>query len=60
LQLKDLENALAESESFGITLPTLVNTRDRFRRLVSDLGGAKLDHSALYLELCDQNGLDVL
>ena len=60
LQLKDLENALAEAESFGITLPTLVNTRDRFRRLVNDLGGAKLDHSALYLELCDQNGLDVL
>ena len=59
LQLKDLENALAEAESFGIKLPTLVNTRDRFRRLVSELGGAKLDHSALYLELCDRNGLEV-
>ena len=59
LQLKDLENALAEAESFGIKLPTLVNTRDRFQRLVSELGGAKLDHSALYLELCDQNGLEV-
>ena len=60
LQLKDLENALVEAESFGIKLPTLVNTRDRFLRLVSELGGAKLDHSALYLELCDQNGLEIL
>ncbi|HAJ85064.1 MAG: NAD(P)-dependent oxidoreductase [Planktomarina sp.] len=57
LQLKDLNNALAEAESFGLSLPTLINTRDRFQRLVSDLGGAKLDHSALYLELRDLNGL---
>jgi 2-hydroxy-3-oxopropionate reductase len=58
LQLKDLNNAVSEAESFGLILPTLINTRDRFQRLVTELDGAELDHSALYLELCDQNGLD--
>ena len=58
LQLKDLNNAVSEAESFGLILPTLINTRDRFQRLVTELDGAKLDHSALYLELRDQNGLD--
>ena len=58
LQLKDLNNAVLEAESFGLILPTLINTRDRFQRLVTELDGAELDHSALYLELRDQNGLD--
>ncbi len=58
LQLKDLNNALSEAKSFGLSLPTLSSTRDRFQRLVNELDGAMLDHSALYLELCAQNGLD--
>tara|TARA_B110000208_G_scaffold154997_1_gene187796 strand:+ start:317 stop:1210 length:894 start_codon:yes stop_codon:yes gene_type:complete len=58
LQLKDLNNAVSEAESFGLSLPTLIHTRDRFQRLVTELDGAELDHSALYLELRDQNGLD--
>ena len=60
LQLKDLNNAVSEAESFGLTLPTLNSTRDRFQRLVTELDGAALDHSALYLELCDKNGLDAV
>ena len=57
LQLKDLNNALAEAESFGLRLPTLENTRDRFDHLVYKMDGAGLDHAALYLELLARNGL---
>ena len=57
LQLKDLNNALAEAESFGLRLPTLENTRDRFDHLVHKMDGAGLDHAALYLELLARNGL---
>lgn len=57
LQLKDLNNALAEAESFGLRLPTLENTRDRFDHLVYEMDGADLDHAALYLELLARNGL---
>ena len=57
LQLKDLNNALAEAESFGLRLPTLENTRDRFDHLVHEMDGAGLDHAALYLELLARNGL---
>ena len=57
LQLKDLNNALAEAESFGLRLPTLENTRDRFDHLVHQMDGADLDHAALYLELLARNGL---
>ena len=57
LQLKDLNNALAEAESFGLRLPTLENTRDRFDHLVHQMDSADLDHAALYLELLARNGL---
>ena len=57
LQLKDLNNALAEAESFGLRLPSLQNTRDRFDHLVHEMDGAGLDHAALYLELLARNGL---
>ena len=57
LQLKDLNNALAEAESFGLSLPTLQKTRDRFDHLVHEMDGAGLDHAALYLELLARNGL---
>ena len=57
LQLKDLNNALVEAESFGLRLPTLENTRDRFDHLVHKMDGSGLDHAALYLELLARNGL---
>jgi SAM-dependent methyltransferase len=55
--LGGLRNALAEAESFGLNLPTLQNTRDRFDHLVHEMDGAGLDHAALYLELLARNGL---
>jgi 2-hydroxy-3-oxopropionate reductase len=48
---------LAEAESFGLSLPTLQKTRDRFDHLVHEMDGAGLDHAALYLELLARNGL---
>ena len=56
-QIKDLDNALAEAEGLGLTLPATEHTRTRFERLRSELGGAGLDHSALFVELLDRNGL---
>jgi len=56
LQLKDLDNALAEARSFGLTLPMAEDTRARFAHLVHDLDGAGLDHSALFLDLLERNG----
>ena len=56
LQLKDLDNALAEAQHAKLTLPMTENVRDRFVRLCTELGGADLDHSALFVELMDQNG----
>ncbi len=55
--LKDLTNALAEAEGLGLHLPITENLRARFDRLCTQLGGSELDHSALYLELLDLNGL---
>lgn len=57
LQLKDLDNALAEAEAFGLDLPATQSMRDRFAYLVNELEAAGLDHSALYLELLHRNGL---
>lgn len=57
LQLKDLDNALAEARAFGLTLPMAEDTRARFAHLVNDMEGGELDHSALYLELLSRNGL---
>lgn len=55
LQLKDLDNALAEAQSYGLALPMAESIRDRFAHLVTNLDGAELDHSALFLELLDRN-----
>ncbi|WP_239113497.1 NAD(P)-dependent oxidoreductase [Shimia biformata] len=57
LQLKDLDNVLAEATATGITLPAVDGVRDRFARLCTEMGGGDWDHSALYLELRDRNGL---
>ena len=56
-QVKDLDNALEEARSLGLTLPTTEEIRARFIRLRDVMGGAELDHSALYLELLKRNGL---
>lgn len=57
LQLKDLNNALEEAEACGLTLPLAEQVRSRFKRLCDDLDGSEKDHSALYLELMNLNGL---
>ncbi len=57
LQVKDLDNALEVMAQANLRLPMAELTRERFDRLVSELDGGELDHSALYLELLDINGL---
>nr|WP_281220851.1 NAD(P)-dependent oxidoreductase [Meinhardsimonia xiamenensis] len=54
LQLKDLDNVLAEAAAVGATLPLTREMRDRFDRLVNRLGGREMDHSALFLELLER------
>jgi len=57
VQLKDLDNVLAEASGVGLNLPLAAAVRDRYARLCRDMGGADLDHAALFLELLDLNGL---
>ena len=57
LQVKDLDNVLDAAAEAGLTLPATEAARARFARLRDALGGAELDHAALYLELLDINGL---
>ncbi len=54
LQVKDLDNVLAEAE--GLTLPVVQAVRDRFERYNTELGGADKDHAGLFEELLDLNG----
>jgi 2-hydroxy-3-oxopropionate reductase len=56
LQLKDLQNVLAEAKALQIDLPFSLSAHDRYSRLVKSLSGSELDHSALFLELLDING----
>lgn len=56
-QLKDLDNVLAEAGGLGLTLPMVEEVRERFARFCDALGGAEKDHSGLYLELLDRNGI---
>lgn len=56
VQLKDLDNVLSEARELGIKLPMVEAVRDRFVRLIDDLDGGDLDHSALFVELLDING----
>ena len=55
LQLKDLDNVLAEAQ--GLDLPVVSHVRDRYLRYINDLDGAALDHSGLFRELLDRNAL---
>jgi len=57
-QLKDLDNLLAEAGSLNLTLPVSEHIQARFKRFCDDLNGADQDHSGLYLELREQNGLE--
>ncbi len=57
LQLKDIENALAEARAVDLNLPQTQAVRDRFERFCNDLGGSEKDHSGLFLELLDLNGI---
>ena len=56
-QIKDMSNVLDEAADLALDLPLTHIVRDRFSRLVSELEGGDKDHSALYLELLDRNGL---
>ena len=56
-QVKDLNNTLDEAANLGLSLPATETVRDRFQRFIDDLDGAEKDHSGLYLELKDRNGL---
>lgn len=57
LHRKDMGNILAEAEKLGLDLPISKMLGERFTRLCTELGGADLDHCALYLELLDLNGV---
>ncbi|MEM5492721.1 NAD(P)-dependent oxidoreductase [Hoeflea sp. AS16] len=56
VQIKDLDNVLLEAGHLGIRLPMVEAVRDRFVRLMTELDGGNLDHSALFVELLDLNG----
>ena len=56
VQIKDLDNVLAEAKDLDIRLPLVEAIRDRFVRLADTLDGGNLDHSALFIELLDLNG----
>ncbi len=57
-QLKDLENAMGEAGKYGLRLPLTGQLRDRFETLCREMDGGDLDHSAIYLELMRQNGME--
>ncbi|MCB1427815.1 MAG: NAD(P)-dependent oxidoreductase [Nitratireductor sp.] len=59
VQLKDIDNILKAAQELDLTLPLTQMQRERFHRLCHELGGAELDHSALYLELLDRNNISV-
>lgn len=56
VQVKDLDNVLAEAKALGLTLPLVQAVRDRFVRMIAAHDGGDLDHSALFLDLLDLNG----
>lgn len=56
-QLKDLDNLLHEAGEIGVTLPLAQDVRDRFAHFCDAMGGGDKDHSGLFLELLERNGL---
>lgn len=57
VQLKDLDNIEAAAQQAGLKMPLTESMRERYRRLVDELDGGNLDHSAIFLELLDRNGM---
>lgn len=55
IQLKDMNNIMAEAEGLSLELPMARDIQARFAALCNDMGGADLDHAALYLELLRRN-----
>ena len=58
VQLKDLNNIMAEAQDLGLILPATEAIQARFGHLVDQMQGGDLDHAALYLELRARNGMD--
>ena len=58
-QVKDMTNVLDEAAADNLQLPLTQEVRDRFKKLVDEMDGGALDHSALYLELLARNGISV-
>ena len=56
-QVKDMTNVLDEAAADNLQLPLTEEVRNRFKKLVEEMDGGDLDHSALYLELLQLNGL---
>ncbi|WP_308915022.1 NAD(P)-dependent oxidoreductase [Jannaschia sp. LMIT008] len=56
-QIKDLDNVLEEARAHALTLPAVEAVNDRFKHLRDAMDGGDLDHSALFLELKERNGL---
>ena len=56
-QVKDMTNVLDEAAADDLRLPLTEEVRDRFKKLVDEMDGGDLDHSALYLELLARNGI---
>ncbi|WP_075998215.1 NAD(P)-dependent oxidoreductase [Salaquimonas pukyongi] len=56
-QLKDIDNIVEEATTLSLSLPLTEQMQHRYRRLVSELDGGNCDHSSIYLELKDRNGL---
>lgn len=56
-QVKDLDNLLEESRTLGLDMPVSQHIHGRFSRFCDELDGGDQDHSGLYLELRDHNGM---
>lgn len=56
-QVKDLDNLLEESGALGLDMPVSQHIHGRFSRFCDELDGGDQDHSGLYLELRDHNGM---
>lgn len=56
-QLKDLDNVLDQAKACGLSLPMTEMMQERFGHFVHTMDGADRDHSGLYLELQQRNGM---
>jgi len=56
-QLKDINNVLEEARNNGLSLPLTEQMQTRFKRFIEELDGGDKDHSGIYLELLDINGI---